>query len=98
MRILGSKSGFRTGRDLLTYAIGIAGLVYVLTRPGGTANYPGITLFLGVIGAPYILQRDEKKPPDEPEPEPEPIPKPRRKPTAQKTAAKKVTVTKKRQP
>lgn len=86
MRILGSRSGFKTARDLLSYTIGLGGLIFVLTRKDGASNYPGITIFLGFIGAPYIFQRDERRNGDEEETADKP-------PT--KAVARKRTATKK---
>jgi len=62
VKILGGKSGFRTVRDILIFAVGLGVLIYhlVTTQP---ADY-NVAVFIfsgGLMGAPYVIGRDESK-------------------------------------
>lgn len=59
MPLVGGNSGFKTTRDLLLFIIGAAGLGYALITSKGMVNLELLVFFGGLMGAPYILNKDE---------------------------------------
>jgi hypothetical protein len=106
---LGSKSGFKTGRDLVTFLAGLGIIIYqFLKLPPDKINIPILLFAASLMGVPYVLARDEQKQEANkekvvratiadvyPDKEVEPLP-PRRSPKqgAKKTVARKKPVKK----
>ena len=67
VKLIGGKSGFKTARDLLLFWIGVGVLVFhLVTVP--PAQYK-ISVFMfagGLMGAPYVMNRDEQRTTREP--------------------------------
>lgn len=61
MRLIGGRSGFKTGRDLVLCAVGVFGCVFHLVTSGGDVQLPILMFFGGLAGAPYVLSKDESK-------------------------------------
>jgi hypothetical protein len=62
VRLIGGKSWFRTGRDLLLFTVGVAGIVYHLVTAGPSHIQLEVLGFFGtLIGAPYVLGKDESR-------------------------------------
>jgi uncharacterized membrane protein YdcZ (DUF606 family) len=61
-KIIGGKSGFKTGRDVLLFALGVGILVWHLgTTPAKDLSIPLLIFCGGLIGAPYVIGKDEGK-------------------------------------
>lgn len=62
VRVIGGKSGFKTGRDVLLFILGVGILVWHLTNtPAKDLSIPLLIFCGGLIGAPYVIGRDESK-------------------------------------
>lgn len=62
VKILGAKSGFKTSRDLALFLIGTGILVWHLANtPAAKVSIPLLIFCAGMMGAPYIIGRDEQK-------------------------------------
>lgn len=61
MKLIGGRSGFKTGRDLILCAVGVFGCLYHLIQSGGEVQLPILMFFGGLAGAPYVLSKDEAK-------------------------------------
>lgn len=62
VNLLGGKTGFKTGRDLLLFLIGTCILVWhLINTPAADLSIPLLIFCAGMMGAPYIIGRDEKK-------------------------------------
>jgi hypothetical protein len=62
--LIGGKSGFRTGRDLALFVVGvlIAGVHLASTfSDPSQVSLPLIVTAGGFMGAPYVLKKDERK-------------------------------------
>lgn len=67
MPLLGSRSGFRNFRDLALFFIGIAIIIYEFAiLPPDKLNPTALVFAGGLVGTPYILNRDEKRTDSEP--------------------------------
>lgn len=56
---LGGRSGFKTARDLLLFAFGAGGMVFHLATNPHDVQVPVLMFFGGLMGAPYVLAKDE---------------------------------------
>lgn len=60
--LLGSKSGFKTVRDLILFVVGLGLCVFhVLTTPPSQYSVPLFIFGGGLAGSPYVIKQDEKK-------------------------------------
>lgn len=61
VKFLGGKSGFKTARDFMLFIIGAGVLVFhLITIPAEHYNVTLLLFSAGLMGAPYILGKDEK--------------------------------------
>jgi hypothetical protein len=61
VKFIGGKSGFKTVRDLLLFWIGAGVLVFhLITVPAKEYNVAILLFSAGLMGAPYIIGKDEK--------------------------------------
>jgi hypothetical protein len=59
---LGGQSGFKTGRDLALFMVGLVILAYHLATTSSDKLSVPLLIFCGtMMGAPYVLGRDESK-------------------------------------
>lgn len=62
MKLLGAKSGFKTGRDLILFVAGLGFCgFHILTTPPADLSIPLLMFGGGLAGAPYVIRNDEKK-------------------------------------
>lgn len=62
VKFLGGKSGFKTARDFMLFIIGAGVLVFhLITVPAEHYNVTLLLFSAGLMGAPYILGKDEKQ-------------------------------------
>lgn len=62
MRILSTKSGFRTARDLLLCIVGLfICLFHVVTTDAKDLSIPLLMFGGGLAGSTYVIRNDEKK-------------------------------------
>lgn len=62
MGIVGGRSGFTSARDLLLFGIGaFIDLYHLLVSGSGELAIEVLILGAGLMGAPYVLRRDETK-------------------------------------
>lgn len=62
MRILGSKSGFKTVRDLILFFVGLGICVFhIITTDPADLSWQLLVFGGGLAGAPGIMRQDEKR-------------------------------------
>lgn len=62
MQILGGKSGFKTARDLILFAVGLGICIFhIVTTDPSHLSVPLLLFGGGLAGAPSVLKQDEKK-------------------------------------
>jgi hypothetical protein len=62
VQILGGKSGFKTMRDLILFAVGLGICIFhVVTTDPSDLSVPLLLFGGGLAGAPSVLKQDEKK-------------------------------------
>lgn len=62
MPLLGGKSGFKTGRDLILFIVGLAICVFhIVTTKAADLSIPLLLFGGGLAGMPAALKNDEKK-------------------------------------
>lgn len=60
----GRKSGFKNARDLIIFLVGLAGVslqIYNTQTQGSDLNIGALMFFGGLMGAPLLLNQDEKE-------------------------------------
>ena len=62
VKLIGGKTGFKTARDVLLFVLGVGILVWHLgTTPAKDLSIPLLIFCGGLIGAPYVIGKDEGK-------------------------------------
>lgn len=61
-RLIGGRSGFRTGRDLALFLVGLFVVAFhLLTTSVADLRLEVLLFGAGLMGAPYVINRDERK-------------------------------------
>ena len=62
MQLLGGKSGFKTTRDLILFAVGLGICIFhIVTTSPADLSIPLLLFGGGLAGAPSVLKSDEKR-------------------------------------
>lgn len=62
MPLLGSKSGFKTARDLILFVVGLSICIFhVVSTDAKDLSIPLLMFGGGLAGAPYVIRNDEKR-------------------------------------